>query len=166
MSAAREMSHPPGSTDSWFTGLDLWLPWHSEARYTVDVAGHAEAPVSQAIGRWWDIDTDGLAQDWAGERVWCNPPYSDIPPWVDRATRAMREGCELVDMLVPANRTEQPWWQRHIEPVRDRGAFFGIELRSQFIPRRRRFGFPGDATGESSTQQSRFGLVLLRWRRS
>ena len=29
------------------------------------------------------IKDDGLAQEWSG-LVWCNPPYSDPTPWIDK----------------------------------------------------------------------------------
>jgi hypothetical protein len=74
---------------------------------------------------------------WGGERVWCNPPYSVLEPWVSKAWRAVNEeSAELVVMLVPANRTEQGWWQRLVEPYRDRGG----ALTTAFLPDRLRFG--------------------------
>lgn len=32
-----------------------------------------------------DVDANGLDQDWTGERIWCNPPFSDIAPWIRKA---------------------------------------------------------------------------------
>lgn len=29
------------------------------------------------------IEDDGLAQEWQG-LIWCNPPYSDPTPWIDK----------------------------------------------------------------------------------
>lgn len=159
------LERPKGSTDDWFTPMDLFEGWDPRS-YTVDAAGHAEAPVSQAIGRWWDIEADGLAQDWRGERVWCNPPYSGIAPWVMKAhvSMVLESGCVGVDMLIPANRTEQPFWATYIEPYRDRPPVRGVRLSAAFLPRRRKFGFPGDTSGRSGTSPQ-FGLVLLRWAR-
>jgi len=28
---------------------------------------------------------DGLLLDWTGKRVFCNPPYSNILPWIQKA---------------------------------------------------------------------------------
>jgi hypothetical protein len=64
-----------------------------------------------------DSRRTALAKSWRGHRVWCNPPYSNIEPWVAKAATS---GAELVVLLLPANRTEQGWWQRWIEPTRDR----------------------------------------------
>jgi hypothetical protein len=100
-------------------------------------------------------EQDGLAQSWACERVWCNPPYSDIEPWVAKARIA---GAELVVMLLPANRTEQGWWQRQVEPFRDRGR----GLRVEFLPGRPRFIRYGHDRVEPN-QRPPFGCCLLIW---
>lgn len=61
-------------------------------------------------------------------------------------------------MIVPANRTEQPWWQRWVEPARDdRGA-----LRVEFLPGRIRFIRPGAAKA-APNERPPFGCCLLIW---
>lgn len=102
--------------DDRATTLDVFEPLNERFRFTVDVAAHAG---NAKLPRFFSIEDDGLAQSWAGERVWCNPPYSLIEPWVAKAHAAT--DAELIVMLLPANRTEQGWWQRHVEPFRDRG---------------------------------------------
>jgi hypothetical protein len=99
---------------------------------------------------------DGLAQSWAGERVWCNPPYSQIEPWVVKANTS---SAALVVMLVPANRTEQGWWQRHVEPRRD---WPGFPLRVEFLAGRLRFIKHGHDRVEPN-QRPPFGCCLLIW---
>lgn len=91
----------------------------TEARlgpFTIDVAA---AVHNAKCERFYDVSVDGLAQPWAGERVWCNPPYSNIRPWVAKAHE--EADAERIVMLLPANRTEQAWWQELVEPHRDRG---------------------------------------------
>ena len=46
---------------------------------------------------------------WEGERVYCNPPWSSIPPFVEKAPTA-----ELACLLVPA-RTNARWFHRALE---------------------------------------------------
>jgi hypothetical protein len=105
------------------------------------------------------IGLDGLAQPWEdGERVWCNPPFSDIAPWVEKAHRVR---CTVV-MLLPANRTEQPWWHTYIEPYRDR-AFRMPETR--FLPGRRAFLHQGEEIGNSTSRNPPFGIVIVIWDR-
>src|SRR5262245_23496873 len=105
--------------------------------FTVDVAAQ---PHNARLARYFTPELDGLRQPWAGERVWCNPPFSNIEPWIAKAWREAL--AHLVVMLVPANRTEQGWWQRLIEPFRDRSSRFRVE----FLPHRIRFIRPGKRT--------------------
>lgn len=135
-------------------GVDGW---------DLDVAADEE---SHWAPRWFGVEQDGLAQHWHG-RVWCNPPYSDIKPWVEKAWDEMLLGrCPVVAMLVPATRTEQPWWQVHVEGARDccDPTSGEVTLHTHFLPGRIKFGHPGnrDAVGVGSPP---FGCVLLVWRR-
>ena len=117
--------------DDRATPPEVFDPLHARFAFTVDACASAH---NAKLPRYWTPDDDGLAQPWAGERVWCNPPYSDIEPWVVKAC-SVGNLTPLVVMLLPANRTEQGWWQRWIEPVRDRGERLTVE----FLPGRLRF---------------------------
>lgn len=137
--------------------------------FTLDAAA---APHNAKHERYFTRLSDGLVQSWEGERVWCNPPYSDIRPWVEKATAS---GAELVVMLLPANRTEQGWWQEWIEPHRDRiftipghhlktGRYWTPSLRVEFLPGRPRF--VRYAEGRSTIEPNErppFGCCLAIW---
>lgn len=78
-------------------------------------------------------DDDGLTYDWAGRRVFWNPPFSDIASWL---AHAWQSKAELSVGLIPATRTEQSWWQDLVEPYRDgRPAPEGtrFELTTRFL---------------------------------
>lgn len=96
--------------------------------FTVDAAASSE---NRKCDRFWTVANNGLLQPWAGERVYCNPPYSNIMPWVMKAWSERL--AELIVLLLPANRTEQRWWQDGIEPFRDRA---GSVLTVEFLPGR------------------------------
>jgi phage N-6-adenine-methyltransferase len=123
-------------------------------RFSIDVAA---APHNAKLPRFCSIDNSGLSADWTGERVYCNPPYSDIEPWVKKAHAEL--GAELVVMLLPANRTEQGWWQYWVEPFRDRA---DGKLRTEFMPGRQRFIAKGK-TDVGPNERPKFGCVLLIW---
>lgn len=123
--------------------------------FTIDVAAAAH---NTKCARYYTREQDGLAQSWAGERVWCNPPYSDIAPWVRKAWTEHVD-ADLIAMLLPANRTEQQWWQLLVEPFRDRS---GSPLIARFLPGRMRFLKPGQ-TAVGPNQRPPFGCVLLTW---
>lgn len=56
---------------------------------------------------------NGLAQDWSGNRVFCNPPYGrEIAKWVEKAYTESQKGVFIV-MLVPA-RTDTKWFHNFV----------------------------------------------------
>ena len=67
--------------------------------------------------------------------------------------------AELIVLLLPANRTEQGWWQRQIEPMRDRAL---SPLVTEFLPGRLRFLKPGQ-TVIGPNERPPFGIVLCIW---
>lgn len=169
------LSAPENYKDLMFTPLDRWRPWHQEFKFTIDVCGQADAPVSQAIGRWYGIEEDGLARSWAGERVWVNMPYSNIGPWVAKAWENVAwlprpgEGAELVALLLPGTRTEQPWFQKYIEPYREKGWLYGNgpfawSVETRFLGKRIAFGNPIDPTPQKKVTGV-FNSVLVIMRR-
>jgi phage N-6-adenine-methyltransferase len=127
--------------------------------FTIDVAA---SPHNAKCERFLTVEDDGLRTSWEGERVWCNPPYSNIEPWVQKAHHEWGYGgVELVVMLLPANRTEQGWWQRLIEPYRDRK---DSAVHVEFLPGRMRFIAPGaDRIGPN--ERPPFGCCLVIWER-
>ncbi len=122
----------------------------------------AALPHNAKRPRYYTPAENGLAQPWDGERVWCNPPYSSIEPWLEKAWAEWRlGGPELIVMLLPANRTEQGWWQRQVEPHRDRSS----EFRVEFLSGRLRF-IAHDATEIKPNERPPFGCCLLIWERA
>lgn len=90
--------------------------------------------------------------------MWCNPPYSAIRPWVEKAWKSSPL-CPVIVMLLPANRTEQTWWQELVEPFRDRP---GSSLTIEFLPGRLRFIKAGrERVGPN--ERPPFGCCLLIW---
>jgi phage N-6-adenine-methyltransferase len=146
---------PNPEVDDRATAPEVFGPLHERFRFTIDVAASA---ANTKLERYYSIEDDGLAQSWAGERVWCNPPYSDIRPWVEKAQDEYpHAGC--IVMLLPANRTEQKWWQELVEPYRDREM---SALYTEFLPGRLRFIRAG-ATEVGPNERPPFGCVLLIW---
>jgi phage N-6-adenine-methyltransferase len=61
--------------------------------------------------RWYTIADDGLDSEWRpDERVWLNPPYSEVTPWMARLSRHGK-GTALVFA-----RTEVDWWHEYVWP--------------------------------------------------
>jgi phage N-6-adenine-methyltransferase len=117
--------------DSRGTSPELFDMLNARFDFSVDVAASRS---NAKCRRYFTSEDDGLMQPWAGERVWCNPPYSGIAPWIEKAWMEC-DSADLIAMLLPANRTEQPWWQTLVEPYRDNGS----GLRVEFLAGRHRF---------------------------
>lgn len=130
--------------------------------FDLDVAACRE---SHCAERYFTLADDGLKQDWRGESVWCNPPWSTIEPWLVKGYFSVADGhCSALSMLLPGNRTEQPFWQQHVERVRDGRARRGpVRLTTNFLPGRTRYGSPGDRYGIHAGSPN-FTSVLLVWR--
>lgn len=147
---------PNREVDDRTTAPEIFEPLHERFGFTIDVAA---SEANARLPRFYTAEVDGLAQSWAGERVWCNPPYSDIRPWVEKA---WAERAPLVVMILPANRTEQAWWQELVEPYRDRP---GSHLQTEFLRGRLRFIAAG-AMEVGPNERPPFGCVLLIWTRT
>jgi phage N-6-adenine-methyltransferase len=92
-------------SDEWSTPQDRFAEWEAEfGPFTLDVAATAENALCE---RYFTADDDGLAKEWTGT-VWCNPPYSSIARWAEKAYHESKAGATVV-MLVPS-RTDTRWW--------------------------------------------------------
>lgn len=139
------------------TPESLWRPLDIEFCFTLDAAASF---LNAKCRRYFTVAENGLAQPWTDERVWCNPPYSACGAWVTKANDEMRNGCELVVMLLPANRTEQGWWQKQVEPHRRAG-----RIETRFLAGRLRFDVPDGTYSDPRGNRPPFGCVLLIWER-
>ena len=132
-------------------------PWNVRfGGFTLDVAA---APHNAKCERFFTREDDGLTRSWSDERVWCNPPYSDIYSWVAKAWSEWPRSRGIV-MLLPANRVEQRWWQELVEPYRDRA---GEPLTVEFLPGRMRFERRNVVISPKGDRPP-FGCCLLIWR--
>lgn len=157
-------SRPEDDRDTRYTPRWFVEQLHVRYRFTVDVASAAESPAAQVIGRHWTKADNGLAQPWRAERPFCNPPWSDIEPWLRKSWVEMALGCQRIVCLLPT-RTDRPWWQREVEPFRDgrRERVRGVRLTTEF-QERLPFGFPGNPEGRGVVDPN-FWTVLLIFER-
>ena len=90
----------------WRTPPELFAALHREFGFTVDAAA---SDANALLPRYWTAETDGLAQSWAGEVVWCNPPYgAETKKWTRKAREEAAKGATAV-LLIPAS-TDTAWW--------------------------------------------------------
>jgi len=144
------------AVDERRTPLALWHPLDAEFGFTLDAAAASDNALCE---RYFTLEHDGLAQSWASERVWVNPPFSGCADWVLKAWEESAHAT--IVMLLPANRTEQRWWQEMVEPHRDR---YLSSLRTRFLPGRINFASRDNPLGRYKSSAP-FGCVLLIWQR-
>lgn len=88
---------PLNERDSWRTPPEVFH-WASDmvGGFQYDTACTVRNALAMPLwkGR---RDHDALACRWRG-RLWCNPPYSDIGPWIDKALDCVG----IVALLIPS----------------------------------------------------------------
>jgi phage N-6-adenine-methyltransferase len=92
-----------GNGREWATPPEVFDPLHAEFGFTLDVCA---TPANAKLQRYYTEAQNGLAQSWAGEKVWMNPPYGrEIYAWTKKA----RTSGVLVVGLLPAS-CDLKWW--------------------------------------------------------
>jgi len=101
---------PPEHRDSWRTPPELFAAINAEFRFIGDVAA---SEINALHQRYLTEQQDALQVDWLKHfgtgYVWCNPPYSNIMPWAEKASEECAKGIGTV-MLVPAD-TSVGWFR-------------------------------------------------------
>ena len=65
--------------------------------FDIDVAAPPNGVPWIPCKKFYTQRDDGLSQEWKGT-VWCNPPYSNVLPWVERM-QLHRDGIMLLPMV-------------------------------------------------------------------
>ena len=94
--AIRDLFQTPKYVFNWY---------NKQYKFNCDVAASDH---NHLVPVYLTEDDDALTADW-GTTNWCNPPYSNIRPWVDKAIAEARKGNTTV-MLVPAD-TSVAWFR-------------------------------------------------------
>lgn len=128
-------------SDEWSTPQDLFDVLNNEFKFTLDPCATDE---NAKCNLYFTISENGLEKSWAGNRVFCNPPYSKIKKWVEKCAEEARKGVTVV-MLIPA-RTDTTWFHEYI--------YKKAEIR--FIKGRLRFG--------NSKNSAPFPSMIVIWR--
>ncbi len=80
--------------------------------FAVDLAASRENSVASV---YFTEEMNSLTQSWImqGRWVWCNPPFSNIKPWVDKADEEALKGAQIA-MLLPAS-VGANWWLDYVD---------------------------------------------------
>lgn len=101
--------------NAWRTPPEIFAVMNEEFNFKIDVAASAQNSLCQLF---IDKEMDSLETRWysmidRGDYAWCNYPYSDIGPWVEKSAKEARLGAGVV-MLVMAD-TSVGWYKKAIE---------------------------------------------------
>ena len=126
--------HFSSKTSEWETPQALFEALDAEFHFTLDPCA---TPENAKCGRYFTKEIGGLAQSWAGETVFMNPPYGrEIGKWVRKAFEEWRRGATVVCLL--PSRTDTAWWHDYcmkateIRFIRGRVKFVGGKYAAPF----------------------------------
>lgn len=99
------------TTDLWATPQAFFDELNTESHFTLDPCANDD---NHKCAKYYTEQQDGLAQDWGGQIVFCNPPYGRaIGAWVKKCYEESRKPNTLVVMLIPA-RTDTSYFHDYI----------------------------------------------------
>lgn len=131
-------------TDEWETPQSLFDELNAEFHFDLDPCATDE---NHKCAEYYTKTDDGLAKNWGGRSVYCNPPYGrQIGKWVRKAYEEAQKPGTTVVLLVPA-RTDTKWFHDYI--------YGKTEIR--FIRGRVRFG--------DSKHGAPFPSMVVVWRK-
>lgn len=151
-------------SDERETPDDLFHQLNERYRFTIDAAASRR---NHKVLIYWTRQTDGLKQNWSHQRLWINPPFSNITPWVEKA---LLFEAALAVLLVPAW-TDRKWFQKIVQAEKT----FQSERQTmgsdwvtpsvtlEFLPGRLRFGKPGSREPDGPAP---FGCMLMVFERA
>ena len=122
------------ASDEWETPQDVFDRLDAEFNFNLDPCATAE---NHKCNTYYTAEDDGLEKSWGGQRVFCNPPYSQIAKWVEKAFREGQKDNTIVVLLVPS-RTDTRWFHKYIYHrseirfVRGRIKFSGSKVNAPF----------------------------------
>ena len=97
-------------SDEWATPDDIYEILNEEFHFNLDPCANEH---NHKCEKFFDIEVDGLKQNWGGHRVFVNPPYSQIKHWVKKAWEESTKPNTIVVMLIPA-RTDTRYFHEYI----------------------------------------------------
>lgn len=103
--------------DLWQTPPELFAALSAEFGFCLDVAA---SDTNHMLPVYFTEQDSALTQSWSVPGLsgycWCNPPYSDITPWVKKAADQNKFGCVGTVMLVPADQSVG-WFREALSSV-------------------------------------------------
>lgn len=119
----------------WATPIALFNILHDEFHFTLDPCATSE---NTKCKKFYTVEDNGLNQDWEGEIVFINPPYSTAKDWIMKAYEDYVTYGVTSVLLIPA-RVDTRIWHEIIAPyaaqirfLKGRVKFVGAENSAPF----------------------------------
>ena len=111
--------------DDWCTPKKLFEYFDDTYHFELDPCSTHENTLCE---KHYTIVEDGLKQDWAGQKVFMNPPYGrETGKWIEKAYRESLKGAVVV-CLIPC-RPDTQYWHEIIFPYASQIYFIQGRLR-------------------------------------
>ncbi|MBE8596805.1 phage N-6-adenine-methyltransferase [Xenorhabdus sp. BG5] len=140
---------PPELKDLWQTPLPLFLALDLEFGFYLDAAADTQ---NTLCAHYLTERDNALECDWVSHgAIFCNPPYSKISPWIEKAAIECRKQLQPIVILVPSD-TSVGWFKLAMETVDEVRLITGGRI--SFI----------NAETQKTVNGNNKGSLLLIWR--
>jgi phage N-6-adenine-methyltransferase len=96
---------------TWETPQHFFSKLDAEFGFNLDPCA---SPSTAKCNKYYTEEDDGLAQDWGGHTVFCNPPYGrSIKKWIQKAYYESLKPNTKVVLLIPS-RTDTIYWHDYV----------------------------------------------------
>lgn len=128
-------------------------------QFEIDLAADQTNTVAPAF---YDVEIDALGMLWGSgspEWSWCNPPYTDISPWVAKAWQERQVGNQMA-LLLPAS-VGANWWR---DWVHEKALVLFLNGRLAFMPDKPKWLYPKDCALLLYAESMAPGYDVWSWR--
>ncbi|WP_140919059.1 phage N-6-adenine-methyltransferase [Limnobaculum xujianqingii] len=141
---------PYAIRDLWQTPDNIFHALDAEFGFYLD----AEAKRDSALcAHYLSEKDDALSCDWTSYgAIFCNPPYSNITPWINKAAEQCKKQRQPIVMLLPAD-TSTGWFRLALESADEVRIIIGGRL-----------SFINNGTGKPGKNGNSKGSLLIIWR--
>lgn len=141
---------PAENKDRWQTPIEVFAALDLEFGFWLDAAADDK---NALCARYLTAADNALATEWEScGAIFCNPPYSNIRPWVIKAAEQCQKQRQPVVMLLPAD-TSTGWFATALQTVDE------VRLVTEG-----RIGFINASTGLPGKNGAGKGNIFLIWR--
>jgi|14BtaG_2_1085337.scaffolds.fasta_scaffold106734_2 site-specific DNA-methyltransferase (adenine-specific) len=96
-------------SNEWSTPNEFYEKLDSIFNFTLDPCATDE---NHKCDKFYTMEDDGLVQDWGGEKVFVNPPYSENTKWLEKCYNESQKPNTIVVVLIPS-RTDTKYWHNY-----------------------------------------------------